>query len=71
VRVLGAAALGFVIGVNATSYVQTTIHKDFDRDIIAAFDKRFATTVLNSTGFGDNYVNRADNSEEMLFKKPY
>lgn len=69
---LGAgAALGFLIGVQGANQVQTSFTKSMDEDILQAFDQRYINTVLNSTGFGNNYVSISDNAVEMTLKKPY
>lgn len=70
-RIGGVAALSFVIGVYGTHHVQSSLRREHDQEILLAFDKRYMQYVLNSTGFGTNYLSIMDNSEESVYKKPY
>jgi len=42
--------------------VNTVPRLEAERDIVQAFDKRYTSTVLNTTGFGSNYVSIRDYS---------
>ena len=70
-RIGSLAAVGYMVGVYGTHNVRNSMARDFDPEIVEAFDKRYLNTVLNSTGFGNNYVSIMDSSEEMILKKPY
>lgn len=72
-RVAVGTLLGYGFGMWAiqSSTNSSCIDKNFDSDIINAFDQRYARTVLNSTGFGSNYVSIRDYSQNINFKKPY
>lgn len=70
-RIGGVAAAGYIIGVYATDNVVNSLNKEFDEDIIQAFDQRYLKYALNSTGFGNNYVSIAELAEDTSYKKPY
>lgn len=69
----GAAALvGFALGAYSSYNVSTSIERiRNDSEIVNAFDRKYMNTVLNTTGFGSNYVSVRDYSDTTAFKKPY
>ena len=71
-RIIAGAVAGFALGAYSSLHVQTTIKRvEKDAEIISAFDIRYMNTVLNSTGFGSNYVSIKDYSDAQNMKKPY
>ena len=68
-----AGALGFVIGAwyvnSGSANVLPRLNKE--KAIVEAFDRKYMSTVLNSTGFGSNYLSVRDYSDTNQFKKPY
>ena len=66
------ALVGFALGGYSAYQVKTTLTRVYsDSEIISAFDRRYMNTVLNTTGFGSNYISVKDYSETQSFKKPY
>ena len=62
-RVAAGALAGYLIGgFTANQFVNTVPRLEAERDIVQAFDKRYTSTVLNTTGFGSNYVSIRDYS---------
>jgi len=56
-RRLGAAiAFGFIVGANASNYFETSLWRNFDRDISHAFDERFMRSALNVSGLSTNHT---------------
>ncbi len=71
-RLAVGALVGFAMGAYYSTQVGTTVSRvQNDSQIINAFDRKYMTQVLNSTGFGSNYVSAKDYSETHTFKKPY
>ena len=71
-RIVAGAVLGFALGAYSSYHLETTIKRvESDAEIITAFDIRYMNTVLNSTGFGSNYVSIKDYSDAQNMKKPY
>ena len=70
-RIAAASVLGFAIGAYGSYQVQQTIPRSIDKDIMNAFDRKYMYTVLNSTGFGSNYIGSLDYSDSPQNKKPY
>ena len=64
------AISGYVLGGIGAYRVTSTIGRPIDYEIIEAFDKRFVKSVLNTTGFGSNYLSTQDYKEDA-YKKPY
>jgi hypothetical protein len=65
-------ALSFTLGAyGAYKVTYSSVPRPFDRDIILAFDRRYMRTVLNTTGFGSNYLSTKDYSDNADLKKPY
>ena len=71
VRIGGVAALCYVLGAYSAYQLDSSLERSFDADIINAFDRKYAYTVLNTTGFGSNYLSTRDHTEEVVLKKPY
>ena len=62
-RVAAGAFAGYLIGgFSVNQFVNTIPRLEAERDILKAFDKRYTSTVLNTTGFGSNYVSIRDYS---------
>ena len=71
-RVGTAAILGYFVGCyGVMNFTTTTLHRKYDLDIMNAYDRRYMNTVLNTSGFGSNYLSSADYSENAQLKKPY
>lgn len=71
-RIVAGLAAGFILGAYSSYHQETTIKRvESDAEIITAFDIRYMNTVLNSTGFGSNYVSIKDYSDAQNMKKPY
>jgi|LauGreDrversion4_2_1035121.scaffolds.fasta_scaffold289424_1 hypothetical protein len=71
-RIAVGGLLGFSLGAYSSFHVGNTIPRVVsEADIINAFDRKYMTTVLNTTGFGSNYISVKDYSETNTFKKPY
>jgi hypothetical protein len=71
-RIAFGALLGFTLGGIGSYSVTTSINRlEQEADIINAFDRKYMTTVLNTTGFGTNYVSIRDYSASTHYKKPY
>ena len=62
---------GFLLGAYSSYQVRTSLPRPLDNDIINAFDKKYMNTVLNTTGFGSNYVSSKDYSNVTTLRKPY
>jgi hypothetical protein len=73
-RIILAGFLGSVYAYNRADtyhYVEDEeYHESFGKDVVAQFDQRYVTNVLNHTGFGSNYVGASDYSPTFN-KKPY
>lgn len=61
-RIAVGALVVFAFGAHASYQVPTSITRKLDTDIVNAFDRRYMNAVLNSTGFGTNYVSSRDYS---------
>ena len=61
-RIAVGALVGFALWAHASYQVRTSIPRKLDTDIVNAFDRRYMNAVLNSTGFGSNYVSARDYS---------
>ena len=72
-RVAAGALVGFILGAYGSYQVGLPApgERQFDREIIGAYEKRYVNTVLNATGFGSNYVSTRDYGENYSLKKPY
>ena len=71
-RIALGGLLGFVLGGVGSYNVSTSVTRlEQDAEIINAFDRKYMTTVLNTTGFGSNYVSIRDYSASTQYKKPY
>lgn len=71
-RVAVGAVAGYLIGGFSTyNYVNSVPRLEGEKDFVQAFDKRYVSTVLNTTGFGSNYVSIRDYSDATGLKKPY
>ena len=69
--IAGAGLASFAIGGYGAYRVQNVLPRNFDMDIMAAHDKRYANRVLNATGFGTNYVSIHNLQEDTIGRKPY
>ncbi len=70
---VGALA-GFWLGNSSSQghlLIRSGLEKSYDREIINAFDRKYMTSVLNATGFGNNHINISDYSDSPAYKKPY
>lgn len=60
-RAAAFGTIGFALGAYYANNVRTSIPRlQSQSDIINAFDRRYMKNVLNTTGFGSNYVSVKD-----------
>jgi hypothetical protein len=68
---LAGAAVGFIIGANGANAYNGVLHRNFDREIVNAFDLRFIKHSLNVAGLTSNHTSFAQNEDNHNFSKPY
>ena len=70
-RIGTAAAFGFYIGATAANTIGSNMYRQFDKDIMRAFDERYLTKALNVSGWNTNYTGMKDNEDVNMMNKPY
>ncbi len=72
-RAAVAGLVGFTLGAYSVSLgsLNRIRRLEGDAEIVSAFDRKYMNTVLNSTGFGSNYLSIKDYSDTPTYKKPY
>ena len=70
-RILGATAFGIYIGATGANSLGTTVKREYDSDIMKAFEQRYMTRALNVAGWNSNYTSMKDNEDTPKLNKPY
>ena len=63
---------GFIVGANGANVQGTTLRRAVDdREVLKAFDERWARSVLAVSGLLSNHTSAAHNEDNNDFSKPY
>ena len=70
-RLFAGAMAGYVMGAVIVNETQNYLtHRNWDSDIMNAFDRRWMNKALNAGGFGNNWVHSSQSAKNPT-PKPY